>query len=89
MIAAEYRLMIRAFAVSYRVESIAPPQAGVGIEVRGLVVEAPADADADFQIAGNAGMTTDEFSKTVTDWLPMAKHPTAGKPFTSMAWANE
>lgn len=36
--------------------------------------------------ATHAGMTTDEFSKTVTGWLATARHPTTGKPFTSMVY---
>jgi hypothetical protein len=31
-------------------------------------------------------MTTEEFEKTVTDWIATAKHPTTGRPFTAMAY---
>ena len=36
--------------------------------------------------ATHSGMTTDEFEKSVTDWLATAKHPKTGKPFTEMAY---
>jgi membrane-bound inhibitor of C-type lysozyme/phosphoglycolate phosphatase-like HAD superfamily hydrolase len=35
----------------------------------------------------HAGMTTDEFSKTVTDWLATARHPRFGKPYTDLVYA--
>jgi phosphoserine phosphatase len=34
----------------------------------------------------HAGMTTAEFSKTVTDWFATAKHPKTGRPFTAMVY---
>ena len=37
-------------------------------------------------MATHAGMTTEEFEKSVTDWLATAKHPKTGKPFTAMAY---
>jgi hypothetical protein len=37
-------------------------------------------------IAAHAGMTTDEFSKIVSDWLATAKHPKTGKLYTEMAY---
>jgi phosphoserine phosphatase len=36
--------------------------------------------------ATHAGMTTDEFDAAVTDWITTAKHPTTGRPFTSMVY---
>ena len=36
--------------------------------------------------ATHAGMTTNEFEKSVTDWIATAKHPKTGKPFTAMAY---
>jgi phosphoglycolate phosphatase-like HAD superfamily hydrolase len=36
--------------------------------------------------ATHAGMTTEEFEKSVTDWIATAKHPKTGKPFTSMVY---
>ncbi len=34
----------------------------------------------------HAGMTTDEFSATVGDWLRTARHPTTGQPYTEMVY---
>ena len=36
--------------------------------------------------ATHAGMTTDEFSRTVGDWIATAKHPKTGQPFTAMVY---
>lgn len=36
--------------------------------------------------ATHAGMTTDEFSAIVADWLATARHPTTGRPFTEMVY---
>ncbi len=37
-------------------------------------------------MATHAGMTTDEFSKIVTDWIATAKHPKTGRLFTEMVY---
>jgi hypothetical protein len=37
-------------------------------------------------MATHAGMTTEEFSQTVKDWLATAKHPKTGRPYTDMAY---
>lgn len=34
----------------------------------------------------HAGMTTEEFSKTVKDWMAMAKHPKTGKHYNEMIY---
>jgi haloacid dehalogenase-like hydrolase len=41
-----------------------------------------------FQIvmATHAGMTTEEFEKTVRDWIATAKHPKTGRPYTEMVY---
>jgi hypothetical protein len=36
--------------------------------------------------ATHAGMTTEEFEKSVTDWIATAKHPKTGRPFTGMIY---
>jgi phosphoserine phosphatase len=36
--------------------------------------------------AAHSGMTTDEFEKSVTDWITTARHPKNGKLFTEMAF---
>ena len=37
-------------------------------------------------MATHAGMTTDEFSETVTEWIATAKHPTTGRSYTQMVY---
>ncbi|GAA5121286.1 haloacid dehalogenase-like hydrolase [Luteolibacter yonseiensis] len=36
--------------------------------------------------ATHTGMTTEEFSKSVTDWIGTAKHPKTGRPYTEMVY---
>jgi hypothetical protein len=36
--------------------------------------------------ATHTGMTTEEFTKTVTEWISTAKHPKSGKPYTEMVF---
>ncbi|MGE0649285.1 MAG: HAD family hydrolase [Alphaproteobacteria bacterium] len=36
--------------------------------------------------ATHAGMTTDEFAKTVADWLATAQHPTHKRPYTALVY---
>lgn len=37
-------------------------------------------------MATHAGMTTDEFSQSVRDWLATSKHPTTGRRYTEMVY---
>ena len=37
-------------------------------------------------LATHAGITTEEFSQTVKDWLATAKHPKTGHPYTDMVY---
>ena len=37
-------------------------------------------------MATHAGMTTEEFSKSVSNWLSTARHPKTGKAYTSMVY---
>ena len=37
-------------------------------------------------MAAHSGMTTEEFSKTVNDWIATAKHPKTGKLYTEMVY---
>ncbi len=41
---------------------------------------------AKLAMATHAGMTTDEFSKIVTDWLAKARHPTLKRPYTALVY---
>lgn len=36
--------------------------------------------------ATHSGMTTDEFSQIVIDWLAIARHPKTGRPYTEMVY---
>src|SRR5262249_21186940 len=36
--------------------------------------------------ATHSCMTTDEFTKIVTDWISSARHPKSGKPYTEMIY---
>jgi haloacid dehalogenase-like hydrolase len=36
--------------------------------------------------ATHAGMTTEEFEKTVRDWIATARHPKTGRPYTEMVY---
>lgn len=36
--------------------------------------------------ATHTGMTTEEFTQTVTDWIATAKHPKTGRPLTEMVY---
>lgn len=40
----------------------------------------------DIVMATHAGMTTEEFAKTVADWTATAKHPKTGKRYTEMVY---
>jgi phosphoserine phosphatase len=37
-------------------------------------------------MATHAGMTTDEFTKIMTDWLATARHPRFNRPYTELAY---
>ena len=41
---------------------------------------------AELMAATHSGMTTEEFSKTVSDWIATAKHPKTGKLYTEMVY---
>ncbi len=36
--------------------------------------------------ATHAGLTTEEFNKTVSDWLATARHPTLSRPYTTLVY---
>ncbi len=40
----------------------------------------------DLIMATHAGMTTEEFEKSVTDWIATAKHPKTGRPFNELIY---
>ena len=40
----------------------------------------------EIMMASHAGMTSDEFQKSVSDWLNSATHPKTGKPYNQMIY---
>lgn len=53
--------------------------------VKGLAASGEAGVAA-LMAATHAGMTTDEFSATVSEWIGAAKHPTTGRLYTEMVY---
>ncbi len=41
---------------------------------------------AELVVATHSGMTTDEFSRLVSEWIATAKHPKTRRPFTAMVY---
>jgi phosphoglycolate phosphatase-like HAD superfamily hydrolase len=92
---AEQPMYFQAFFVFERIKALAPqhpewkdkePFASV---LRGDMKTALAGGERallEMVMATHAGMTTEEFEKSVSDWLVAAKHPTTGRPFTEMVY---
>lgn len=92
---AEQPMYFQAFFVFDRIKALAPqhpewkdkePFASV---LRGDMKTALAGGERvllEMVMATHAGMTTEEFEKSVIDWLATAKHPKTGKPFTEMVY---
>jgi len=92
---AEQPMYFQAFFVFERIKALAPqhpewkdkePFASV---LRGDMKTALAGGERallEMVMATHAGMTTEEFEKSVIDWLATAKHPKTGKPFTEMVY---
>jgi phosphoglycolate phosphatase-like HAD superfamily hydrolase len=92
---AEQPMYFQAFFVFERIKALAPqhpewkdkePFASV---LRGDMKTALAGGERallEMVMATHAGMTTEEFEKSVIDWLATAKHPKIGKPFTEMVY---
>jgi phosphoglycolate phosphatase-like HAD superfamily hydrolase len=92
---AEQPMYFQAFFVFERIKALAPqhpewkdkePFASV---LRGDMKTALAGGEhalLEMVMATHAGMTTEEFEKSVSHWLATAKHPTTGRPFTEMVY---
>lgn len=92
---AEQPMYFQAFFVFDRIKALAPqhpewkdkePFASV---LRGDMKTALAGGERallEMVMATHAGMTTEEFEKSVSHWLVTAKHPTTGRPFTEMVY---
>ncbi|MCL4179983.1 MAG: HAD family hydrolase [Verrucomicrobia bacterium] len=91
----EQPMYFQAFFIFDRIKALAPqhpewkdkePFASV---LKGDVKAALAGGEkavAALMAAAHSGMTTEEFEKSVTDWLATAKHPKTGRPFTEMVY---
>ena len=91
----EQPMYVQAFFVFDRIKQLAPqhpewntrePFASV---LKGDVKAALAGGERgllEMVMATHAGMTTEEFEKTVASWLATAKHPKIGRPFTEIVY---
>ena len=92
---AEQPMYFQAFFVFDRIKTLAPqhpewkekePFASV---LKGDVKSALAGGEkalVEMLMATHSSITTEEFDKTVTDWITTAKHPKTGKLFTEMVY---
>lgn len=91
----EYPMYVQAFFVFDRIRTLAPQhpewqtQEPFASMLKGDLKAALAGGEqalVELVMATHAGMTTDEFTAIVTDWLATATHPTTQKPFTEMVY---
>ena len=91
----EQPMYVQAFFVFDQVKQMAPQhpewktQEPFASVLKGDVKAALAGGEkavAALMAAAHSGMTTEEFEKSVTDWLATAKHPKTGKLFTEMVF---
>jgi phosphoglycolate phosphatase-like HAD superfamily hydrolase len=92
---AEQPLYAQLFFLMDRVKALAPqhpewrteePFASVlRGDPRGVVAGGEAGVIA-LLTATHSGMTSDEFSRLVSEWIATARHPKTGRPFTEMAY---
>ena len=54
-------------------------------DVKGALAQGE-KAVAEIVVVTHSGMTTDEFNKTVADWMSTAKHPRSGRLYTDMVY---
>lgn len=91
----EYPLYVQAFFVFDRIKQLASQhpewqnQEPFAAVLKGDVKSALAGGEhelLEMVMATHAGMTSDEFSGIVKDWLASAKHPTLKRPFTELVY---
>jgi hypothetical protein len=91
----EYPMYVQAFFVFDRIRTLAPQhpewqtQEPFASVLKGDLKAALAGGEhalVELVMATHAGMTTDEFTAIVRDWLTTATHPTTQKPFTEMVY---
>jgi len=92
---AEQPMYFQAFFVFDRVKALAPQhpewttQEPFASVLKGDVKAALAGGEralSQLVMATHAGTTTDEFEKSVSDWIATAKHPKSGRLFTEMVY---
>jgi len=92
---AEQPMYFQAFFVFDRIKALAPehpewkekePFASVLKGDMKVALAGGEHALLEMVMATHAGMTTEEFSKVVSDWIATAKHPKTGKLFTEMVY---
>ena len=93
---AEHPMYFQAFFVFDRVKALAPRHPEWNTEepfasvLKGDVKAALAGGEralGQLLMATHAGTTTEEFEKSVNDWITTAKHPTTGRRFTDMVYS--
>jgi len=91
----EQPLYTQAFFLIDRIKALAPTHPEWSSEepfaslLKGNIEAAAASGEAGaaaMMAATHAGMTTDEFSQIVTDWISTARHPGTGRLFTEMVY---
>jgi hypothetical protein len=92
---AEQPMYVQAMFLADRVKALAPrhpewktkePFASLLTgDLKGVAASGEAGV-AEMMAATHSGMTTEEFSKTVDDWITTARHPTTGRLYTEMIY---
>lgn len=92
---AEHPLYFQIFFVFDRIRALAPQhpewkttepyRSALNGDKKGLAA-AGEKGLVELMAATHTGMTTDEFSATVSDWFATARHPKTRKPYTSMVY---
>ncbi|MCX6878415.1 MAG: HAD family hydrolase [Verrucomicrobia bacterium] len=92
---AEQPMYFQAFFVFDRVKALAPQhpewqtQEPFASLLKGDLKAAMAGGEhaaGQLLMATHAGMTSEEFEKSVRDWIATARHPKTGRPFTEMVY---
>jgi phosphoglycolate phosphatase-like HAD superfamily hydrolase len=92
---AEQPMYFQAFFIFDRIQDLAPQhpewktQEPFASVLKGDVKAALGGGEKallEMAMATHAGMTTEEFETTVTDWIRTARHPTTKRPYTEMVY---
>jgi phosphoglycolate phosphatase-like HAD superfamily hydrolase len=91
----EQPVYVQAFYVTDRIKALAPqhpdwttlePYSSVLRDDPAGVVKGGARAVEELMMSTHAGMTADEYSKIVADWLLTARHPKFRRPYTELIY---